>query len=150
MSTTGLEVFDSSLQHTHIWLDEIMEELGPDRAFAWHVLGAVLHAIRDCLPVELNAHLAAQLPLIVRGQFYDRWTPGAKAKPARSHEAFLQQIQEEMKGGRTVGAADAVTAVFRVLSRHLSGGQVAKVREALPGSIREAWSAAEQQIAAAN
>lgn len=105
MSTTGLEIFDSSLQRTHIWLDEIMEELGPDRAFAWHVLGAVLHAIRDRLPVELNAHFAAQLPLIVRGQFYDQWTPGAEAKPARSHEAFLKQIQDGMKGGRTVEAA---------------------------------------------
>jgi uncharacterized protein (DUF2267 family) len=149
MSTTGLEIFDSSLQRTHIWLDEIMKELGPDRAFAWHVLGAVLHAIRDRLPVELNAHFAAQLPLIVRGQFYDQWTPGAEAKPARSHEAFLQQIQEGMKGGRTVGAADAAAAVFRVLSRHLTGGQIAKVREALPGSIRETWLAAEQQIVAA-
>jgi hypothetical protein len=27
MSSTGLEVFDKTLQITHIWLDEIMSEL---------------------------------------------------------------------------------------------------------------------------
>ena len=42
MSTTGLDVFDKSLQLTNIWLNEIMEEHGPDRQRAWHILSAVL------------------------------------------------------------------------------------------------------------
>jgi hypothetical protein len=29
MSTTGLEVFDKTLQITNIWLDEIMMKIGP-------------------------------------------------------------------------------------------------------------------------
>ena len=41
MSTTGLDVFDKTLQTTNIWLDEIMDVVGPDRGVAWHVLGAV-------------------------------------------------------------------------------------------------------------
>jgi hypothetical protein len=49
MSATGLDVFDKTLQTTNIWLDEIMAKLGPDRQVAWHVLGAVLHALRDDL-----------------------------------------------------------------------------------------------------
>jgi hypothetical protein len=40
MSATGLEVFDKSIQTTNIWLDEIMEDMGPDRQLAWHLLGA--------------------------------------------------------------------------------------------------------------
>ena len=47
MSATGLDVFDKTLQTTHIWLDEMMAKLGPDRQVAWHVLGAVLHALRE-------------------------------------------------------------------------------------------------------
>ena len=31
MSSTGLDVFDKTLQTTHIWLDELMQEIGPDR-----------------------------------------------------------------------------------------------------------------------
>ncbi|TMJ79725.1 MAG: DUF2267 domain-containing protein, partial [Alphaproteobacteria bacterium] len=49
MSATGLDVFDKTLQTTNIWLDEIMGKLGPDRQVAWHVLSAVLHALRDRL-----------------------------------------------------------------------------------------------------
>jgi len=51
MSTTGLEVFDRTLQATHIWLDEISEKIGPDRALAWKVLSTVLQALRDRLPI---------------------------------------------------------------------------------------------------
>lgn len=29
-----------------------MEQIGPDRQVAWHVLGAVLRALRDCVPLE--------------------------------------------------------------------------------------------------
>jgi uncharacterized protein (DUF2267 family) len=47
MSATGLDVFDTTLQITNIWLDEIMAESGPDRQVAWHALGAVLHTWRD-------------------------------------------------------------------------------------------------------
>src|ERR687886_176925 len=62
MSSTGLEVFDRTVQETNIWLGEIAEDLGPDRQVAYRVLRAVLHALRDRLTVEQAAHLSAQLP----------------------------------------------------------------------------------------
>ncbi|HEX2940904.1 MAG TPA: DUF2267 domain-containing protein, partial [Rhodopila sp.] len=76
MSTSGLDVFDKTLQTTHIWLDEVMEAVGPDRNVAWHVVGATLRTLRDRLPLELAAHLGAQLPLLVRGAYYDQYRPG--------------------------------------------------------------------------
>jgi uncharacterized protein (DUF2267 family) len=48
MSSTGLDVFDKTLQTTHM-------------------LGAVLRAIRDRVPLGLALHLGSQLPLLVRG-----------------------------------------------------------------------------------
>jgi uncharacterized protein (DUF2267 family) len=64
MSATGLDVFDKTLQTTHIWLDELMAEIGSDRQAAWHVLGAVLRAVRDRIPLELAvpSRLAAAAP----------------------------------------------------------------------------------------
>jgi uncharacterized protein (DUF2267 family) len=75
MSATGLDVFDKTLQTTNIWLNEICDTLGPDRRVAWKVLSVVLHKLRDRLPVPLAAHLGAQLPLLVRGVFYDQFQP---------------------------------------------------------------------------
>jgi len=77
MSSTGLDVFDKTLQTTHIWLDELMLVIGPDRQVALHVLGAVLRAIRDRVPLGLAVHLGSQLPLLVRGVYYDQW-PGIR------------------------------------------------------------------------
>ena len=73
MSATGLEVFDKTVQTTNTWLKEIMEFTGPDRRRAYRVLAAVLHALRDRLTVDEVAQLGAQLPILVRGLYYDQW-----------------------------------------------------------------------------
>jgi uncharacterized protein (DUF2267 family) len=72
MSQTALPQFDSTVQTTHVWLNDILERLGWEEPYrAYHALRAVLHALRDQLPVNQLAALAAQLPMLVRG-FYTR------------------------------------------------------------------------------
>lgn len=146
MSNTGLEVFDRTLQTTHIWLDEIIADLGPSRPLAWHVLNAVLRSIRDRLPTELVAHFGAQLPLLVRGGYYDQWSPGRTVERSRDYASFLAQIDDSLSNSRPVNSADAAMMVFRVLSRHLTPGQIHKVQGALPEPIREHWLTAEKNI----
>src|SRR5215204_2623125 len=84
MSATGLDVFDKTLQTTNTWLDEIMAKIGPDRQLAWHVLGSVLRTLRDRIPLGLAAHLGAQLPILVRGVYYDQWRPSEQPLKWRS------------------------------------------------------------------
>jgi uncharacterized protein (DUF2267 family) len=139
MSSTGLDVFDKTLQTTHIWLDEIMETTGPDRQVAWHLLRAVLHALRDRLPIGLMAHLGAQLPLLVRGVYYDQWNVSEEHLKQRSREEFLDRVAQELKGTRPVNVVDGVRTVFQVLNHHVEPGQVQKVRDALPEPVRELW-----------
>lgn len=143
MSANGLEVFDKSLQTTHVWLNEITDEIGPDRQLAWHVLGVVLRTLRDRIPPGLAAHLGAQLPLLVRGAYYDQYRPNQKLYDApgddKSREAFLQHIAEGLEDVRPVDAEDAVKAVLHVLSHHLPEGQVRKTRDALPKDIQPLW-----------
>ncbi|HYZ33590.1 MAG TPA: DUF2267 domain-containing protein [Crenalkalicoccus sp.] len=141
MAATGLDVFDKTLQTTNIWLDEIMAELGPDRHVAWHVLGAVLRPLRDRVPLELAAHLGAQLPLLVRGLYYDRWHPAGQPERVRTLDEFLERVDDGLQGIRPVDVRDATQAVLRTLSRHVDPGQVAKVMEALPEKARAFWLA---------
>jgi uncharacterized protein (DUF2267 family) len=141
MSANGLEVFDRTLQTTNIWLDEIMRDLGPDRQVAWHTLGAVLHAVRDRLQVGLAVHLGAQLPLLVRGLYYDQWHPTEHNAKQRSAEAFLDHVAQGLKSVRPVDVADATRSVFRVLNHHIDPYQVDKVRHALPEAVRTMWPA---------
>lgn len=139
MSATGLEVFDRTLQTTNIWLHDIMDDLGPDRHVAWRVLGAVLRAVRDRLQVELAAHLGAQLPLLVRGAYYEQWKPGGMPKPSRHVDEFLHEISEDVSDLRPINSIDATKSVFKVLSRHIDRGQAENVRDALPHHIRDLW-----------
>lgn len=138
MNATGLDVFDRTLQTTNVWLDEIVRDIGPDRQVAWHVLGAVLHAVRDRLPIGLAAHLGAQLPLLVRGAFYAEWKPGDPLK-LRSPDEFLEHIAQGLAGTRPVNVKKAACAVFHVLNHYVDPNQISHVREALPENIRALW-----------
>ena len=140
MSANGLDVFDKTIQTTNIWLDELMAEIGPDRQVAWHVLGVVLRGVRNRIPVPLAAHLGAELPLLVRGLYYDQFRPEHQPEHVRSLDEFLERIGEELGGTRPVNVPDATGAVFRILSRHIDRGQVEKVRAALPEKVRAIWS----------
>jgi uncharacterized protein (DUF2267 family) len=140
MSATGLEVFDKTLQTTNIWLDEIMAEIGPDRRVAWKVLSVVLHKLRDRLPVDLSAHLGAQLPLLVRGVYYDQYRPSAQPTGAKTLDAFVEDVSDWLADTRQVDPKAAIDAVFGVLSRHVPQGQLTKVRQALPEGLRSAWA----------
>jgi uncharacterized protein (DUF2267 family) len=139
MAATGLDVFDKTLQTTNIWLDEIMEVVGPDRQVAWHTLSAVLRTLRDRLPMGLAAHLGSQLPLLVCGLYYDQWEPEKQPDKTRSLDEFLQHISDKLENIRPVNVQDGTRAVFLVLSRHLDRGQTVKVHDALPEEIRRGF-----------
>ncbi|RXZ66578.1 DUF2267 domain-containing protein [Pelagerythrobacter rhizovicinus] len=143
MSANGLEVFDKTLQTTNIWLDQIMERLGPDRQVAWKALSTVLHKLRDRLPVEEAAHLGAQLPLLVRGVYYDQYQPARQ--PVRcNREEFVAEVTEWLADTRPVDPEEAIRAVFDVLSRNIDTGQIEKIKAILPEGIRDLWRSAEQ------
>lgn len=139
MSANGIDAFDKTLQVTNIWLDEIMADHGPDRQLAWHILGAVLRATRNKLPADLAAHLGAQLPLLVRGTYYDQYEPAKQPSQVRSRDEFLQEVKKGLQFIRPVDPEDAVKSVYRVLNHHIDPGQVRKVRDALNEDIRPLW-----------
>ena len=140
MSANGLPAFDKTIQTTNIWLGEVMERIGPDRQVAWKVLSTVLHKLRDRLPVEAAAHLGAQLPLLVRGAYYDQFEPARQPSACRTREEFVAEVSEWLQDTRPVDPEEAIAAVFAVLSRHIDDGQTAKTLSILPEPIRQMWA----------
>ena len=142
MSLTGLSSFDSSIHLTNAWLRDICGELGwaDDRGRAYHALAAVLHALRDRLPVGEVADLSAQLPLIVRGVYYEGWRPAAA--PVKDHKKaqFLDHVARAFPEALPGDIEDITRAVFKVLARRIAGGEVDDVRNALPAGIRQLWN----------
>lgn len=140
MSRTGLDVFDETLQQTHVWLNEIGEELGrDDRQLAYHALRSTLQTLRDRVGIEHAPKLAAQLPLLVRGIFYEGWDPNADPARLRGGEAFLERVHDRYGYREPVSTDDLVRAVFRVMNVQLTPGLVTKLRDAVGGELRELW-----------
>lgn len=142
MSATGLATFDSTVHTTHVWLNEICEEMGwghdPHRAYT--ALRVVLHALRDRLHPDEAAGFAAQLPLLVRGAFYEGWHPAGKPVRVRTTEEFLAPVAAALRSDPVVRASDVARAVFAVVKRNLSAGEVADVIAALPADIQTLWA----------
>lgn len=127
------------------WIAEVRDTLDvPDRQRGYQALRAGLHALRDRLPVNETAHLGAQLPMLIRGIYYEGWDPGTNRKIKRSREAFFEDICREVPGMLASEAAIAANAVFTVLARHVSAGEIEDVRGALPAQIRNLWPAIEK------
>ena len=139
MKTTGLEIFDTTLQKTFLWLNEIMAELGSqDRHLAYLALRATLHALRDRLTVEEAVHLGAQLPVLVRGFYYDGWT--LTHKPSKEHKAeFLNAIRDCFGTGIPPDPERLARAVFKVLAHHVTAGEIKDVKQLLPKDLRALW-----------
>ncbi|TVR84027.1 MAG: DUF2267 domain-containing protein [Rhodospirillales bacterium] len=139
MSATGLPVFDKTIQETNMWLKSIEAGIGPDRKIAYDVLRAVLHALRDRLTVEQASHLSAQLPMLVRGIYFEGWHPAGKPEKIRALGPFLERIAEELSNVRPVNTEVAARSVFRTLAENITAGEAEKVKGMLPEEIRSLW-----------
>jgi uncharacterized protein (DUF2267 family) len=140
MSATGLSVFDTTVQKTNGWLKELMTVLDwDDKQKAYRALRAVLHALRDRLTVDEVAQFGAQLPMLIRGIYYEGWDPAAKPDHVRHKEPFLVRIQQQFRPGDLADAEHVARAVFAVLENRVSEGEIQDVESILPADLRELW-----------
>src|SRR6266542_5670948 len=117
MSTTGITAFDSTLHTTNVWLNDLLEEMGwQDKQRAYHALRTVLHALRDRLPVDQAAALGAQLPMLVRGFYYEGWHPHGKPVKERKKEEFLAHVAADFRDDPSVDPEDVARSVFEVIA----------------------------------
>lgn len=141
MSTmTGLDVFDTTVHKTNVWLKEIMEEINSENHHqAYLALRAVLQSLRDRLTVEEAAQLGAQLPMLIRGIYYEAWRPVDKPLKERSKEEFLSHINDYFRNEPVADAECIARGVFRVLAKRVSEGEIEDVKALMPKQLLDLW-----------
>src|SRR5690349_25124334 len=135
-ATMHLDAVDRSVEKVNVWIDEVAAELEGDRREGYRALRAYLHTLRDRLPAQQNALLAAQLPTLLRGIFWEGWRPSGTPLHYRDPVEFAERVRREAGLVGDTEAWFAVQAVATVLRRHVSEGEIEGIVHALPGSLQ--------------
>lgn len=140
MSTTGISTLDHAPQVAAQWLNELCDDLEwHEKPRAYLLLHETLHAIRDLLGVDEAADLAAQLPVLIRGIYYEGWDPSKTPVSTRSKADLLDRVTARFVKQPLEDPERAVAAVFDLLRRHVSYGEFDQVRNSMRQPIRELW-----------
>jgi uncharacterized protein (DUF2267 family) len=139
MAATGVDAFDTTVHKTNIWLKDIMEEMGwSDRHRAYLALRGVLHALRDRLTVKEAADLSAQLPMLVRGFYFDAWDPN-RNPIKHDKESFLAALRGYFANEPQIDAEAVARTVFKVIARRVDEGEIEDIQGILPKELSELW-----------
>ncbi len=139
MSAQGLEGIDRTVQQTHIWINELADALNWDSPRSYRLLRAVFHTLRDFLPVNESANLAAQLPTLIRGIYYEQWRPNLLAAKDRNYRYFITRINDQFLPDTLEDPQSAIGAVLQLLSSKVTAGEIHDVQQNLPPEIRSLW-----------
>jgi uncharacterized protein (DUF2267 family) len=77
--------------------------------------------------------------MLVRGIYFEGWTPSRNPRKWRSQEDFLAHVNEELRNIGPADAQDGSRAVFKVINHHIDPGEAAEVVQALPKGVRTMW-----------
>lgn len=138
----AVAIFGKSVQEAQVWVNEVTNRLSTNNTtHAYHVLKATLHALRDRIGPENAIHLSAQLPLLIRGLFFEGWRPTKTPSHERQIPDFLLRVGAEIGETHLTSLEAAVRAVFEVLWNHLDQGETAKLIHMFPSELKPLWQA---------
>ncbi|HEX8854823.1 MAG TPA: DUF2267 domain-containing protein [Thermoleophilaceae bacterium] len=137
MTVGSVDAVERTVHKTNEWLGDMAGELGTDdKEDAWRALSGYLQVLRDRLTLDEGAQLAAQLPHLLRGVFYEGFDPGHQPEKIRDRDVFLSLLAERAVLADAEEAAVTATAGTRVLRRHVTEGELEDVFVQLPREIR--------------
>jgi uncharacterized protein (DUF2267 family) len=141
MKLTGLEIWDASIQRTNVWLKELMQELNcTDHRKTYLTLRSVLHTLRDHLPINDAVYLGEQLPMLIRGMYFEHWNVTNEPIPLRHRNDFFTAVSHSMaRDGETLNAETGTRAVFRLLDRKATDGEIEDLQHVIPVILLDLW-----------
>lgn len=141
-----LDMIEKTVQLTHMWVNDVAQELGTDnKRKAFQGLRAMLHLLRDRIPLGEAANLGAQLPILLAGFYYEGWKPESTPNKSRTKAEFLDELRQRLHqyglDDSSLDPEQLARAVFKVISTRVTTGEVEEVRGILPDPVKELWAA---------
>ncbi len=140
MTQAYRRTIDHSIQITNEWIHQIDEMVSwEDSNRSYRLLRVTLQAIRDVLGVDEAAQLAAQLPLFIRGVYFEGWDPSGTPVRLRDKPDFIARVCEAFTGDQLDDPEAAVGIIFSFLNTRISAGEINDIRGSLRKSLRDIW-----------
>jgi len=140
MNDTHLPVLDHTVQQTNHWLKRLETELHfTSRQAAYSALRAVLHALRDRLTPEQAVHFGAQLPILIRGIYYEGWKLAGKPSADRKIDDFLSHVAAELPPNFQRDPLAVTRGVFELIWKEIDPGETTKIVTGLPAPLKTLW-----------
>jgi uncharacterized protein (DUF2267 family) len=129
--------FEKSLDKTNLILKDIEQAYGwpkERRNQSYAALRTVLHLLRDRLPVQESVEFASQLPVLVRGVYFEGWDPSVV--PIKlNREEFLFEVRQGFPYEIDGGIESLVRTVLNALRRHVTEGEWEDVKSNVPKDL---------------
>lgn len=138
--TRTIHVFERTTHEAHEWVNELAGRTGwTNEREVLRLLRTVLAKIRDHLPVNEMAQFSAQLPILLRGMFFEGWQ--AKLTPIHERHVadFVADVEDAIGNVIDYQGVTDIKAVFNVVNARISRGEVNDVRSCLPQELRDLW-----------
>jgi uncharacterized protein (DUF2267 family) len=94
--------------------------------------------MRDRLPLADAVHFAAQLPLFLRGLFYEGWQP-SKVPIKMSREEFLTAVEEKIMANQLIDPLRITQSVFAFIMSHVGASEMDKIKHCFPKEMQALW-----------
>jgi uncharacterized protein (DUF2267 family) len=131
---TGFRSFDTTVDKTNHILRQIEEAYGwpkERRNQSYDALRGTLHALRDRLTVEESAQLSAQLPMLVRGIYFEGWDP-TRVPVKMDRDEFLDRVRQEFPYEVEGDMEQLARTVMQALRMHVTDGEWEDIRASMP------------------
>ncbi len=128
---------ESSVDKTNLILKDIEQAYGwpkAQRNQSFAALRTVLHLLRDRMPVTESVEFSAQLPMLVRGIYFDGWQP--QNVPIKlNRDDFLYEVRQGFPYDVEGGPERVVQVVLDTLRRHITQGEWDEVKDTMPADL---------------
>ncbi|MFV2103186.1 DUF2267 domain-containing protein [Micromonospora sp. LOL_024] len=128
---------ESSMDKTNLILKDIEQAYGwpkAQRNQSYAALRTVLHLLRDRMPVQESVEFSAQLPMVVRGIYFEGWQP--QDVPIKlNRDDFLYEVRQGFPYDVAGGPERIVRVVLDVLRRHITQGEWDDVKTTMPADL---------------
>lgn len=128
-------VIDKTEDEARLWLQAVERELDLSRPACFVALRVALHFLRDRLTEQDAVDVANRLPVLIRGIYYEGWTPSRMSK-----NDFMRKAARGFRAHAELSKTEQVlSGCFRAFARCLAPEYADTVSVMLPKNVRLLW-----------